>query len=141
MSEIETKAKNVETKPNKLDAQSRPVVIEQTHHLEALKIMLEIQKIWLEIENQQLVLQKKRLESVKERITIALEISDMIAEKLHPHSDVQAKARLARSLLLKLLQIESKTDIPKPTKIDNNGQNCYTSPSTNPTNRTLSELL
>lgn len=76
----------------------------------------------LEIEKQQLEMQKMRLEFEKEHITFALEIGDMIIEKLYPDIDAQVKTRFIRDLLPNLMQLDTNKAIARVLSMLQNTQ-------------------
>ncbi len=91
----------VEIKPSEAEIQqygseTQTVCIDKEH-----------EKGEFELERQHVEVQKARFELEKDRMTFALEIGDVIAEKLYPGTDVEEKATLLRTLFPQLLQLGS----------------------------------
>lgn len=91
----------VEIKPpeaeiQQYESEKQTVCIDKEHE----KGEFELERLHVEV-------QKARFALEKDRMTFALEIGDVIAEKLYPSTDVEEKATLLRTLFPQLLQLGS----------------------------------
>ncbi len=103
-SKLGIEVKKAEIKRNEITKRAVFIDREQDHRIETQDAELDMRKALLEIERREVDVQKARLEFEKERMTSAIEMGDLIAEKCYPSSDAEAKATLSRALLRNLIQ-------------------------------------